>query len=39
MFTDTHCHIFKEYYENINEILEAAKNVGINRIINNKMRI
>jgi len=35
MFTDTHCHIFKEYYENINEILEAAKNVGINRIINN----
>lgn len=35
MFTDTHCHIFKEYYENINEILETAKNVGINRIINN----
>lgn len=35
MFTDTHCHIFKEYYENINEILESAKSVGINRIINN----
>lgn len=35
MFTDTHCHIYKEYYENINEILESAKSVGINRIINN----
>lgn len=35
MFTDTHCHIFKEYYENINEVLEKAKSVGINRVINN----
>lgn len=35
MFTDTHCHIFKEYYENISDILENAKSVGINKIINN----
>lgn len=35
MFTDTHCHIFSEYYSNINQVLENAKNVGINRIINN----
>lgn len=35
MFTDTHCHIFKEYYEDINEILSNAKNVNITRFINN----
>lgn len=35
MFTDTHCHIYNEYYENIDEILNNAKNVNINRVINN----
>lgn len=35
MFTDTHCHIFKEYYEEIDKVLENAKNVSINRVINN----
>lgn len=35
MFTDTHCHIFSEYYEDINEVLENAKNVSITRVINN----
>ena len=35
MFTDTHCHILKEYYENIDDIINNAKNVGINRVINN----
>lgn len=35
MFTDTHCHIFKEYYEEIDKIIEKAKNVNINRVINN----
>ncbi len=35
MFTDTHCHIFNEYYENINEVLNNAQNVDISRIINN----
>lgn len=35
MFTDTHCHILEEYYDSIYDILENAKSVGINRIINN----
>ena len=35
MFTDTHCHIYKEYYENIDEIMKNAKEKGINRLINN----
>lgn len=35
MFTDTHCHIYKEYYSNIEEILNNAKNVNISRVINN----
>lgn len=35
LFTDTHCHILNEYYEDIDKILENAKNVGINRVINN----
>jgi len=35
MFTDTHCHIFSEYYEDIKEVLERAKNVNIDRVINN----
>ncbi|MDE5539805.1 MAG: TatD family hydrolase, partial [Bacilli bacterium] len=35
MFTDTHCHIFSEYYNNIDEIITNAKNVGISRVINN----
>jgi len=26
MFIDTHCHIFKEYYENIDEIVNEMKN-------------
>lgn len=35
MFTDTHCHISNEYYEDIEEILKNAKNVDITRVINN----
>lgn len=35
MFTDTHCHIYKEYYENIDEILKRALESNINRVINN----
>lgn len=35
MFVDTHCHIFKEYYEDINKIIEAAKQNNINYLINN----
>lgn len=33
MFTDTHCHIFKEYYENIDEIINNAKESKVERII------
>lgn len=35
MFTDTHCHIFSEYYSDINQVLENAKSVDINRVFNN----
>ena len=35
MFTDTHCHIYKEYYENIEEVLKNAKKSNVNRMINN----
>lgn len=35
MFQDTHCHIFKEYYEDINKIIEEAKQNNINHLINN----
>ncbi len=35
MFTDTHCHIYKEYYENIDEVLKSAKKSNVNRMINN----
>lgn len=35
MFTDTHCHISKEYYENINEIIKNAKDNGIAKMIVN----
>lgn len=33
MFTDTHCHLFKEYYEDIEKIIVDASNVGVNRFI------
>ena len=35
MFTDTHCHIYKEYYKNLDEIINNAKNNKVNRMINN----
>lgn len=33
MFTDTHCHIFKEYYEDIDSIINNAKEAKVNRLI------
>ena len=33
MFCDSHCHIFKEYYDNIDEVINNAKNNGIDKII------
>ena len=33
MFCDTHCHIFKEYYDDIDEIIKNAKENNVNRLI------
>ena len=33
MFTDTHCHILKESYNNIDEVLANALAKGVNRYI------
>jgi len=35
MFTDSHCHLYSEYYENIDEIINLSKNNNICRYINN----
>ena len=35
MFVDTHCHIFKSDYDNIDEVLNNASNNNIRYIINN----
>lgn len=36
MFTDTHCHLYNEYYEEgIDSIYEKMKHSNINRVINN----
>lgn len=32
---DTHCHIYKEYYENIEKIINKAKDSGVKKIIVN----
>lgn len=33
MFIDTHCHLFKEYYEDIDEIINNAKESKINKLV------
>jgi len=35
MFTDSHCHLYSEYYENIDEIIKLAKDNNVTRFINN----
>lgn len=35
MFTDTHCHLFSEYYDNIDEVIRDAESNNVNRFINN----
>ena len=35
MFTDTHCHIYKEYYEDIDGLVNEINESKINRVINN----
>ncbi len=33
MFTDTHCHLLKEYYDNMDEIIKRAKENNVKKII------
>lgn len=35
MFTDTHCHLYKEYYDDLDSIIYKIKKAQINRVINN----
>lgn len=35
MFTDTHCHIYREYYEDIDKVIINAQNNNVTRFINN----
>lgn len=35
MFTDTHCHIYSEYYDNIDSIIKESQLNNVNRFINN----
>ena len=35
MVIDTHCHIYKEYYEDISSVVKKSNDIGINIIINN----
>jgi len=35
MFVDTHCHLFHEYYEDLNEIVNKIRNNNISKVIIN----
>ena len=35
MFIDTHCHIYREYYDDLDMIVDKIKNANIKKIINN----
>jgi len=35
MFTDSHCHLYSEYYDDIDDILKLSKENGVIRYINN----
>ncbi len=35
MFTDSHCHLFDDYYENLDDVLKLSKDCSVNRYINN----
>lgn len=33
MLTDTHCHLYREFYPNIDEVIKSAEENGVNRFI------
>ena len=33
MFTDSHCHVFKEYYEDIDKVIQDASQNGVTKLI------
>lgn len=35
MLVDTHCHIFSEYYDSIDDVMKKICDSGINKVINN----
>ncbi len=35
MFTDTHCHLFNEYYDDLDDVIDKINKSKINRVINN----
>ena len=35
MLTDTHCHIYKEYYDDIDNIIKISEDNNVKRFINN----
>lgn len=35
MFIDTHCHLYKDYYDDLDDIINKIKESKINRVINN----
>ena len=35
MLVDTHCHIFSDYYDNIDKVIQEAKDAGVGMIIVN----
>lgn len=35
MFTDTHCHLYKVYYDDLDEIIKKINDNQVNRVINN----
>ena len=35
MFVDTHCHLFEEYYDNLDQLSEVVQKAGIDKVINN----
>lgn len=35
MLTDVHCHIYKEYYDNIGKVVKKCEENNVNRFINN----